>query len=49
MTINGRIDAAIVLPEVHGYARNLIELIAAMGIRDALLLADNDPLTLETR
>jgi CTP-dependent riboflavin kinase len=34
--INDQIDAAIVLPEVAGYSPVQIEVIAAMGVRDAL-------------
>lgn len=49
VAIEGRIDAAIVLPEVAGYAPALIELIAAVGIRDALRIADGDPIRLEIR
>ena len=47
--IEGRIEAAIVVPEVEGYAPGLIEMIAAVGVRDALGIADSDPVRLEIR
>ena len=47
VSIDGRIDGAIVLPEVSGYSPTLIEVIAGTGIRDALALADGDLLRLE--
>lgn len=40
VSIEGRIDAAIVLPEVAGYAPDQIEMIAAVGVREALEVAD---------
>jgi CTP-dependent riboflavin kinase len=40
--IAGRIDGAIVLPEVAGYPPATIEIIAAIGVRDALGIADGD-------
>lgn len=45
-SISGRIPAAIVLPEVDGYPRGQIELIATMNVREALGIADGDPVTL---
>ena len=47
VSIDGRIDAAIVLPEVAGYSPLKIEIIAATGIRDALDVDEGDPLRLE--
>ena len=41
-----RIEAAIVLPDVEGYAADQIELIAPVGIREALNLADGDAITI---
>jgi CTP-dependent riboflavin kinase len=49
VSIDGRIDAAIVLPEVAGYSPAQIEIIAAMGVRDALDIDDGDSLRLEIR
>ena len=42
----GRIDAAIVLPDVSDYPPAQIELIAAVGVRDALGVEDGDPISL---
>jgi CTP-dependent riboflavin kinase len=47
VSIDGQIDAAIVLPEVPGYSPAQIEIIAAMGVRDALDIDDGDSLRLE--
>ena len=49
VSIEGRIDAAIVLPEVDGYSPALIELIASVSVREALAIADGDPVRLEIR
>jgi CTP-dependent riboflavin kinase len=49
VTIEGRIDAAIVLPEVAGYSPAKIELIAAVCLRAALGVADGDSLRVEIR
>ena len=49
VSINGRLEAAIVLPEVAGYLTNRIELIAPVRVRDALGVSDGDPLFLEVR
>ncbi len=38
----GHIAGAIVLPEVAGYAPDQVEIIAAVGLRAALGLADGD-------
>lgn len=45
--IAGKIEAAIVLPEMPGYPEAQIELIAAMGVREALGLKDGDSVTIE--
>lgn len=45
--IAGRIDAAVVIPEVENYPEDQIELIAAVGVRDALGIRDGDPVTVE--
>jgi CTP-dependent riboflavin kinase len=47
--IDGRIDAAIVIPEVPGYSPVQVEVIAAVGLRDALEIEDGDSLTLEIK
>jgi len=40
--IAGRIDGAVVVPEVPGYPKDKIEIIAAVSLRDALGLTDGD-------
>jgi riboflavin kinase len=45
--IDGRIDAAIVLPEIESYPDDKIELIAAVAVRAALSLADGDAVCIE--
>ncbi len=47
--IAGRIAAAIVLPEVDGYSPAAIEMIASVGVRDALGITDGDTVTLVVR
>jgi CTP-dependent riboflavin kinase len=47
VSIEGRIEAAIVLPEVTGYSPVEIELIAAVGIRTTLGIDDGDSVRLE--
>jgi len=49
VSIDGQIDAAIVLPEIAGYSPVQIEIIAAMRVRDALDIDDGDSLRLEIR
>ena len=49
VSIEGRIDAAIVLPEVDGYPPAQVELIAEVGVRDALGIEDGDAVRLEIR
>jgi len=38
----GQIDCAVVLPQVEGYPRNLLEIIAPMNLRKQLRLEDGD-------
>ena len=47
VSIEGQIDGAIILPEVAGYPPIQIEIIAAMGVRDALDIDDGDSVSLE--
>jgi CTP-dependent riboflavin kinase len=47
--IEGHLDGAIVLPEVENYSMNQIEIISAVGLRDALSIDDGDSLTLEVK
>ena len=47
--IEGRLEAAIVLPEVANYATNRIEIIAPVRVRDALGIRDGDMLILEVK
>ncbi len=47
VTIAGRIPGAVVLPEVSSYPADKVEVIAAVGVRDALGLRDGDPVVLE--
>jgi len=47
VSIEGQVDAAIVLPEVADYSTNRIEIIAETGVREALGLNDDDSLILE--
>ncbi len=45
--IEGKITGAIVLPEVPGYPASKLEMIAPVGVRDILGIADGDPVTIE--
>lgn len=45
--IQDRIDGAVVFPAVPGYPDAQIEVIAAVGLREALKLADGDTITLD--
>jgi CTP-dependent riboflavin kinase len=45
--IQDRIDGAAVFPAVPGYPDAQIEVIAAVGLREALKLADGDTITLD--
>ena len=47
VSVDGQIDAAIVLPEVPGYSAVKVEVIAAVGLRSALGVEDGDRLSLE--
>ncbi len=47
VSVEGQIDAAIVLPEVPGYAAAKVEVIAACGVRDTLGVVDGDSLRLK--
>ena len=49
VSIEGKIDAAIVLPEVDGYPPAQVELIAEIGVRDALGIEDGDSVRLDIR
>ena len=42
VSIEGRIDAAIVLPEVDGYPPAQVEMIAELAVREALGIEDGD-------
>ncbi len=45
--IDGCIDGAIVIPQVLGYPRDLVEIIAPVNLRDRLGLKDGDEVTIE--
>ena len=47
VSVDGQIDAAIVLPEVPGYSAVKVEVIAAVGLRSTLGVEDGDRLSLE--
>ena len=47
--IEGRIDAAIVVPEVPSYPPDQLELISPLGIRNTLGVADGDQVRLEVK
>jgi len=40
VSIEGRIDGAIVFPEVEGYPAAQVEIIATVSVRDALVIKD---------
>ncbi len=42
VTVAGRIDGAIVVPEIDGYPPAQVEIIAAIGVREALGIEDGD-------
>ena len=46
-SIGEQVSGAIVLPEVADYARDQVEIIAAIGVREALNINDGDTLILE--
>ncbi len=45
-TVAGRVEAAVVVPEVEGYPEDLAEVVAPVPLRGALGLRDGDPVTL---
>ncbi|TAH53397.1 MAG: DUF120 domain-containing protein [Chloroflexota bacterium] len=45
--VAGRVNGAIILPEVNGYASTQIEIIANVSLRETLQLNDGDALALE--
>ena len=47
VSVEGQIDAAIVLPEVPGYSAVKVEVIAAVGLRSTLGVEDGNRLSLE--
>jgi riboflavin kinase len=47
VTVSGVVRGAVVLPEVAGYPADQIEIVAAIGLRERLGLADGDRVTLE--
>ena len=47
VSIGGHVDGAVVFPEVAEYAEDQVEIIAALGVRNALGTSDGDSLTLE--
>lgn len=47
VTVSGAVTGAVVLPEVAGYPTDQIEIVAAVGIRERLGLADGDRVTIE--
>jgi len=44
----GPLTAAIVLPEVPGYAEDQVEVVASVSLREALAVSDGDVVTLES-
>ena len=49
VSINGKIDGAIVYPLVDSYPPAQVEVIAPVGVRDALRIEDGDTVTLTIR
>ncbi len=49
VTVAGRIDGAIVVPEIDGYPPAQVEIIAAVGVRDALGIEDGDTVEIELK
>lgn len=49
VSVEGRIDAAIVVPEVDGYPPAQVELIAPIEIRTALAVEDGDQVRIEIK
>ena len=46
-TISSTVMGAIVVPQVHGYSLDLLEIVAPMNLRGRLHLKDGDAITLE--
>ena len=49
VSIEGRIEAAIVLPRIDDYPPAQVEMIAAGNVREALGIEDGDPVRIEIR
>ena len=49
VTVAGRIDGAIVVPEVEGYPPAQAEIIADIGVRETLDIEDGDPVEIELK
>ncbi len=47
--VAGRIDGAIVVPEIDNYPPAQIEIIASIGVREALGIEDGDPVEIELK
>lgn len=46
-SVGGKISGAVLLPEVNGYPKDKIEIIAPVRLKSALGVTDGDQLTLE--
>lgn len=46
--VNDRLPGGVVVPEVPGYPASQVEIVAAVSIRNTLVLADGDEVTLQT-
>ena len=49
VSIEGKIDGAIVVPEVEGYPPAQVEVIAAVNVRETLGIEDGDPVRLDIK
>lgn len=49
VSLGGRVDGAIVFPEVAGYSPTKVEIVFALEVRDALGLNDGDLLSVEIK
>ncbi len=49
VTVAGRIDGAIIVPEIDGYPPSQVEIIADIGVREALGIEDGDPVEIELK
>jgi riboflavin kinase, archaea type len=45
--IGGKHQGAVILPEVEGYPADKLEVVAGVRLKDALKIADGDPVTLK--